>query len=188
MQAQQKGARANALERELTVRIEESSTAPPAVVYDLLADIRSHLEWGGRRQSKKTYRLLSIDAPDRPATVGTEFTSTGADGMGRFADSSVVTEATWPSLFEFVTEARLTTKKSDVVDWTLVHRFEVAPDRDGSRIVYILRTVRISRLLGALALFNIAGLRTLLLRIGGSNVRRGVRNLARMAEERAGSR
>ena len=46
--------------------------------------------------------------------------------MGTFIDTSVVTEATGPSLFEFVTEARLSTKKGKVVEWTLVHRYEIA--------------------------------------------------------------
>ena len=108
--------------------MEEASQAPAEVVYDLLADIGSHLEWGGRMQ-KKNYRLLSIQAPEGPASVGTEFSSSGADAMGTFDDSSVVTEATRPSLFEFVTEARLSTKKGKVVEWTLVHRYEIAVRR-----------------------------------------------------------
>jgi hypothetical protein len=190
MQARQQGTgRANALKRPLApVRVEVGSGARPEVVYDLVADIRSHLEWGGRRQPKESYRLLSIDAPEGPAEVGTEFTSTGADGMGQFADSSVVTEAMRSSLFEFVTEARLTTKKGETVEWTLVNRFEISPKGGGSEIAYVIETVRISELPGMLALFNVAGLRELLLRAARSNVRRGVRNLARMAEERDGSR
>ena len=186
MQAQQKGkGRANALNGELTVRLEESSQAPAEAVYDLLTDISSHLEWGGRAQPKKTYRLLSIDAPDGRATVGTEFASTGADGMGTFADSSVVTGATRPSLFEFVTEAKLTTKKRKVVEWTNVHRYELTPQSDGCRIVYTVRILRMSELPGALVVFKIPGLRALGLRIGGANSRKGLRNLARLAEERA---
>lgn len=186
MQAQRNQAgRANALRDPLEVRVVEASTAAPETVFDLLADVRSHLEWGGRRQSKETYRLLSIEAPEDPATVGTEFSSTGADGMGRFADASIVTEAVRPGLFEFVTEARLTTKKGRVVEWTLVHRFEIAPKGSGSEIAYAVRTLRISELPGMLAMFNTPGLRSLLLRAGRSNLTRGVRNLARMAEERS---
>jgi len=82
MQAPQKGrGRANALKGELTVRLEEASRAPAEMVYDLLADIGSHLEWGGRRQPRKSYRLLSVEGPDGPAMIGTEFRSTGADAM-----------------------------------------------------------------------------------------------------------
>lgn len=184
MQAQEGTGRANALKGELVVHLVESSKAPAEVVYDLLADIPSHLEWGGRQQKKK-YRLLSIDAPDGPATVGTEFASTGADAMGEFADSSVVTEATRPGLFEFVTEARLSTKKGPVVGWTTVHRYEIASLDDGCRIVYTFRTVRMSELPGALVAFRIPGLRAILLRVGGSNLRKGFRNLTRLAERRA---
>lgn len=186
MQARQMGkGRANALKGELTVRLEESSQAPAEAVYDLLADISSHLEWAGRRQPRKSYRLLSVDAPQGTATVGTEFVSTGADGMGSFADSSVVTEATRPSLFEFVTEAKLSTKKRKVVEWTNVHRYELTPQADCCRIVYTVRILRMSELPGALVAFKIPGLRALGLRIGGANSRRGLRNLARLAEERA---
>jgi hypothetical protein len=187
MQAQKGTGRANALKGDLTVRLQESCRAPAEAVYDLLADIPSHLEWAGRQQKKK-YRLLSIDASERAARVGTEFVSTGADAMGTFDDSSVVTEAMPPSLFEFVTEARLSTKKGKVVEWTTVHRYEIAPHADGCRVHYTFRTVRMSELPGALAAFNIPGLRAIGLRIGGSNLRRGFRNLARLAEERAGSK
>jgi hypothetical protein len=143
-------------------------------VYDRLADIPSHLEWGGRRQ-RKNYRLLSIEAPDGPATVGAEFASTGADAMGEFADSSIVTEATRPRLLEFVTEARLSTKKGRV-------------KADGCLITYTFRTLRISELPGAMVAFEIPGLRAIGLRIGGSNLRNGLRNLARLAEQGVESR
>jgi len=182
MQAQQKGVgRPSALKRELVVRLVETSRAPVEAVYDLLADVPGHLEWGGRQQRTK-YRLLSVEAPEGPAVVGTEFRTTGADAMGEFADSSVVTEATRPRLFEFVTEARLTTKKGVVAEWTNVHRYELMPKGGGCVIVYSLRTLRISELPGPMAAFNIPGLRALLLRLGGSNLRRGLRNLARRAE------
>ena len=118
------------------MHVEDTAQAPAEVVYDLLSDIRSHLEWGGRMQPKKSYRLLSVDAPEASATVGTEFSSSGADGMGTFADSSVVTEASRPSLFEFVTEARLSTKKGKVVEWTLVHRYEIAGQGERCRVSY----------------------------------------------------
>jgi Polyketide cyclase / dehydrase and lipid transport len=178
----------NALKGEIVVRLEQAVAAPAEVVYDLLADVGSHLEWGGAMQKKKTYRLLSIEAPERPASVGTEFSSSGADGMGTFNDTSVVTEATRPSLFEFVTEARLSTKKGRVVEWTLVHRYEIASREDGSTISYTIRTLRISELPGPLAMFNVPGLRAILTRVARSNVRRGLRNLVKMAEQRATAR
>jgi Polyketide cyclase / dehydrase and lipid transport len=189
METMRKGSgRANALKSELVVRVDAAVGVPAEVVYDLLADVRAHLEWGGRMQKKKTYRLLSIEAPDGVASVGTEFSSTGADGMGTFADSSVVTEATRPSLFEFVTEARLSTKKGKVIEWTLVHRYEIAPNADGCTVSYTVRTVRISELPGPMAFFNVPGLRAMITSVARTNVRRGFRNLVNMAEERATAR
>ena len=184
MQTQRKG---NALKGEIVIRLEEAVAAPAEVVYDLLADVGSHLEWGGAMQ-KKSYRLLSIQAPQEPASVGTEFSSSGADAMGTFNDTSVVTEATSPGLFEFVTEARLSTKKGKVVEWTLVHRYEIGSDGEGCTVSYTIRTVSISELPGPLRLFNVPGMRAVLTRVARSNVRRGFRNLVMMADERATAR
>jgi hypothetical protein len=189
MATRQKGRRDDALKgRELRIHLEERSSAPAEAVYDLLADLRSHLEWAGTRQPKESYRLLTMETPEGPASVGTEFSSTGADPMGRFADSSVVTEASRPGLFEFVTEARLTTKKDELVQWTNIHRYQLAPEAGGCRISYTLRVVRISDLPGEMAMFKVPGIRFLMLKISGSFARRGLRNLVRLAEERAGAR
>jgi len=119
--------RANALKQEIVIRVEERPRSPAEVVYDLLADLRSHLVWAGERQGKKT-RLVSLEAPEGPAGVGTEFRTEGTDPMGQFTDFSVVTEATRPRVFEFVTEACLQTKKGKRVDWTNVHRYELVSE------------------------------------------------------------
>jgi hypothetical protein len=174
--------RANALGRELVVRVEERSSASPGSVYGVLADLRSHTIWAGERQKPKT-RLLSIEAPAGSALVGTEFQTTGADPMGTFADRSVVTEATPGRTLEFVTEARLTTKKGTAADWTNVHRYELSPAGDGTRITYTIRITRISELVGMLRIFKVPGLRSLGLKASAGVARRGVRNLARLAEE-----
>jgi hypothetical protein len=189
MQMQRTGDRsANALRKELVVRVEATSTASPATVYGVLADLSSHLVWAGVRQSRKT-RLLTVDAPPGPAVVGTEWRSTGSDPMGTFSDRSVVTEATPGKAFEFVTEARLTTKKGRSSDWTNVERYELEPAGDGCRIVSTGRVTRISELPGMVALFNVPVLRELGLKVSAKVSRRTVRNLARMAEEReAGGR
>jgi hypothetical protein len=176
--------RANALGQELVVRVEDASSASPASVYEVLADLRSHAIWAGERQKKNT-RLLSVEAPAGAAMVGTEFLTTGADPMGTFEDRSVVTEAIPGKALEFVTEAHLTTKKGKVADWTNVHRYELAPDGDGCGIVYTIRITRISELPGMLALFKVPGLRTLALKASSGVARRGVRNLARLAESRS---
>jgi hypothetical protein len=181
--AQQTGTgRTNALKREIVVTAAATSAASPEQVYDVLADLRSHLIWGGERQKK--LRLVAMDAPEGPASVGTEFTTEGTDPTGPFRDSSVVTEATRPHSFEFVTEARLTTK-GGVADWTNVHRYEIDPSRDGCTIRYTVRVNRISALPGILRIFNIPGLSALARKGAEAAPKRGLNNLARLAEERA---
>jgi hypothetical protein len=165
------------------VRLVERSGAPAEVVYDLLADLQTHLEWGGRRQKGKTFRLTSIEAPAGPASVGAEFSSTGADPSGAFTDSSVVTEATRPGAFEFVTEARLQPKRGAVLEWTNVHRYEISPLPDGCEVTYSIRVMRLSRM----PWWTKRWARGLAQRMSASYARRGLRALARMAEERIGT-
>jgi hypothetical protein len=175
---------ANALKQDLVVHVEATSRASTEAVYAVLADLSSHIVWAGERQGKRT-RLLTMDAPSGPAVVGTEFHSTGADPMGTFSDRSVVTEATPGKAFEFVTEARLTTKKGIATDWTNVERYELEPRRGGCRIASTSRVTRISELPGMLGAFKVPGLRRLGLAVSARVSRRSVRNLARVAEERA---
>jgi Polyketide cyclase / dehydrase and lipid transport len=179
------GPGANALKREIEVRVVRESRASAEQVFDVLADLRTHLLWAGERQ-KGTTRLLTLEAPEGPASVGTEFTTTGADPMGGFTDRSVVTEATRPSAFEFVTEARLVTKRGKVADWTNVHRYELIPSASGCRITYTIRIARISSLPAPLALFNVRLLSGVVRKASQGVARRGLDNLAKVAEERVG--
>jgi hypothetical protein len=172
---------ANALGSELVLRVEEPSEASPEAVYEVLCDLRTHLRWAGEQQKPKT-RLVSIEAPEGRAVVGTEFRTTGLDPMGTFSDRSVVTEAIPAKAFEFVTEAQLTTKKGRRIDWTNVHRFELELNAGGTRIVYTIRIVRISELPGMLAMFKVPVLRGVALKASAGVAKRGVRNLARVAE------
>ena len=177
--------RANALKRDLVVRVEATSKATPEAVYAVLADLSTHTVWAGERQGKKT-RLLTMDAPAGPAVVGTEFRSTGADPMGSFEDRSVVTEAIAGKALEFVTEAVLTTRWGRTSEWTNVERYDLEPVAGGCRIVSTSRITRISELPGMVALFNVPVLRELGLKVSAKVSRRTVRNLARVAEEREG--
>jgi hypothetical protein len=188
MRTEKRGIRRPDAGRELLLLVEMTSRAPAEAVYDVLVDVHSHLEWGGAMQPKATFRLLSLEAPEGPASVGTEFTSTGADALGRFADSSVVTEASRPALFEFVTQTRLTTKKGKVVVWTNVHRYALTPEEQGCRISYAERIVGVGGLTGPMAVFRVPVLRAIGLRFSAANVRKGIRNLSRLAEERARAR
>ena len=150
----------------------------------MLSDLRTHAVWGGVPPTKKS-GLLSIEAPSGEATVGTEWTSTGGDPMGRFTDRSVVTQAVRPSVFEFVTEARLTTKKDATADWTNVHRYELRPEGDGCVIAYTVRIARISALPGMLRMFNLPVLSGMAVKESTKVVRRGVEKLAAFVEQRA---
>jgi hypothetical protein len=180
-----KGPRANALRRELTVATEAESTAPPEGVYDVLVDLAGHPSWINGEEPG----LLSIDAPDGPATVGTEFSSAGQDRMSRMRDTSVVTEATRPRVFEFVTESSMELTKSKAVsDWTYVHRFELTPTEKGCRVRQTDRIVRASALPGILKVFRVPGLRSIVLRMAASMSRASLHRLASAAEQRVTAR
>jgi uncharacterized protein YndB with AHSA1/START domain len=172
---------ANGLGSELVLRVEATSEASPQAIYEVLSDPRTHLRWAGEQQ-KPTTRLVSVEAPEGRAVVGTEFRTTGLDPMGTFSDRSVVTEAAPGKAFEFVTEAELTTKKGRRVDWTVVHRYVLDGTTGGTGIGYTVRIVRISELTGMLAMFKVPGLRALALKASTGVAKRGVRNLARAAE------
>jgi hypothetical protein len=65
--------------------------------------------------------------------------STGAnskDGSSTFHDESIVTEATPPRLFAFVTESHLDRKHRETWEVRFVHRYEVHPEAAGCRITY----------------------------------------------------
>ena len=83
-----------------------SCAAPPEVVYDILADLRTHVVWGGQT-NRMHQRLLTIEAPDEPATVGTTFQSVGYTSHGLWHDRSEVTQATPRSVFEFTTNGTM---------------------------------------------------------------------------------
>jgi hypothetical protein len=172
--------------RNPVLRFKGSCQAPAEVVYDLLADLHSHLEWAGARQLETT-RLLTMDAPAAPATVGTEFFTTGSDGKAaRWTDRSVVTEATRPEVFEFVTEGRREGKPGSR-PWlfTGVHRYEIAPEVAGCRVTY---TENLTRLDGAPRPFAIPGISWILFKVSGKYMSRGFRALLALAEERARGR
>lgn len=171
----------NALRRAVECHAEASSAASPDAVWRALADLRQHLEWAGARRSPKM-RLLTMDAPEGFAAPGTEFSTTGSDPGGTFADRSVVTEASPGRVFEFVTEAVLTPKGGgEPVAWTIVHRYEIAPaPAGGSTISYRFRITRISRLMGPLRLFR-SPLGGLLRKAWSALARKGLRHLASFA-------
>lgn len=169
----------NVLRQELAVTVREHSTAPAPVVFDVLANLRGHLRWGGAEAST----LLSVAAPEGEATAGTEFGSTAEDGICRMQDSSVVTEAVRPWRFEKVTESKLESKKNGTTaDWLLVHRYEFEADGDQCDVTYTCRLARASGLPGPLAAFGIPVLRSLASREWARASRVGLRRLVAAAE------
>jgi hypothetical protein len=171
--------------RNPVLRFEGSCRAPAEVVYDLLADLQSHLEWAGQRQLQTT-RLLTLAAPPGPAGVGVEFLSTGSDGkVARWSDRSVVTEATRPAVFEFVTDGRRQGKPGRR-PWlaTAVHRYVIAPETDGCQVTY---TEDLTRLEGAPWMLRTPGVSRIVFLVSAKYMRRGFVGLLALAEERAGT-
>ncbi len=161
-----------------------TSNAPPEAVYDVITDLRAHLEWSGERATDDKFKLLSLEAPDGPATVGTTFTSTGANFNGTFHDRSVVTEASRPNRFVIETDARLERNRGKAWEAHFVHRYDIQPDGDGSRIRFTDTIHRVN--------YVPYWLRPWMRPIARRSILKGdakqLRNLARLAEERWGRR
>jgi hypothetical protein len=132
--------------KEFIARLNKHCAAPPDVVYDTLADLRTHLAWGGKQQ-RRDFRLISLEAPAGPAGVGTTFTSAGSIPMSirRFADSSTVTVAERPGTFEFVTHATVPRPRRSMAA-TYRHRYEITPAAGGSQVSYTFTQLDASNL------------------------------------------
>lgn len=170
--------------RNRDVRFSERWEASAEVVYDLVADLRTHLEWGGRAQSR-VFRLLSLDATETRATAGTVFTTTGSipGSLRRWQDRSEVTQAVRPSLFEFATEATAG-RGSRVMTATYRHRYELQPEDGGCRVTY---TFRQEQIVNPILRLRLPVLRTIAWRVGiPMMMKRGYRNLLRSAEHQGG--
>ena len=168
------------------VTVSEEAQAPPEAVYDTLADLSTHIEWGGSWHPSRTQRLQSMEAPEGAATVGVEFWSVGTTGAGSWHDRSTVTEATRPALFEFVTEGRREGKPGSQ-PWlsTAVHRYEISSESGGCRVTY---TEDLTRLAGAPRILLAPGISRILFRISAKCMRRGFEGLLALAEERSAAR
>jgi hypothetical protein len=157
----------------------------PERIYATVADLSTHTTWAGSMHGKANFGLRTLEAPDPPTVVGTEFRSTGADPMGSFTDRSVVTEATSPSVFEFVTDGHLEPKKpgKPACDTRITYRFEIAPEGTGSTVTY---RIHISRWTNAPVVLASAVLHPLARMVTKSYSKRMLRNLAAYASEREG--
>lgn len=165
-------------ELQLTAR----SGASPEAVFDTLVDIRTHLDWAGRRQ-RAYFRLLSLEAADFRLAVGASFASTGSiPGTGRqFHDQSRVTAAERPFVVEFVTEATVSGRRP--MQATFRHRYELEPDGAGCRVRY---TFREEKLVNPMLRLSVPIVRTLTWKVGMPMMMgRGLRNMTRAAEQHA---
>jgi len=160
-----------------------TSTADRRSVLDVLLDLPSHAEWAGSRSSQKTFRLLSLEAPHAPASVGTRFSSTGAASNGTFHDSSVVTVAE-PYAFEFETSSRLERRHGAELLVQFVHRYDLVDDADGCRIVYFCRAVDASYVPYWLR----PGMRAMTRSMIDRSMTKQLRLLAQLAEERVAAK
>ena len=158
-----------------------SSKAPPKTVFDVITDLTAHLEWSGERATDDTFKLLGLDASELVASVGTTFTSTGANFNGTFHDRSVVTESTRPTRFTVETDASLDRKRGKTWEAHFEHRYDVLPDGEGSRIVYTETIQRVNYVPYWLK----PVVRSLFRPLVNSADRKQLSNLARLAEERS---
>jgi hypothetical protein len=126
------------------MRLSGRCSAPPDAVFELLADLRTHLRWGGTEQAGN-YRLLSLEAPDGPAGVGTVFITTGAIPMSRrrWEDRSTVTSALRPLTFAFLTEATVRRRHRPMLVRYL-HSYAITSCARGSTVTYELTQERIA--------------------------------------------
>ncbi len=158
------------------------TTSQPALIYAALADLSSHTVWGGSMHTKKNFGLRTLDAPKGPASVGTEFRSTGVDPMGSFSDRSVVTEATSPSVLEFVTEGHLepTKQGKPASDTRITHRYEIAGDDSGSTVTY---RAHLTRWTNAPSVLHLRALQPVARVVMNGYAKRMLRNLIAYAKE-----
>lgn len=165
-----------------SMTLKRSSSASPEAIYDVLADLRTHLDWAGAQQ-RGGYRLLSLEAPVGPAATGTAFTTTGAIPMSslRWVDRSAVTMAVRPSNFEFVTYATVP-GRDRAMKATYTHRYEISAAAGGSKVRYTCTQLDA---LDPILRLGLPVVRTMMWRLGiPFMASRGFRNLLAIAERR----
>ena len=123
--------------------LDARSDASPAAVYDVLADLSTHLDWAGKRQHRG-FRLLSVSGVG-PLEAGTEFTSVGSIPMARtrWENQNEVTEARRPEVVEIRTEAVAVWRSGERTEAVYEHRYQIVPDGTGSRVTYRMRQTAI---------------------------------------------
>ena len=124
--------------------LESRCSAPPEDVYEVLADLSTHLEWGGRQQ-RRSFRLTALRGAGR-AQIGTEFVSTGTIPMSRsrWEDHSVVVRAEPATVLEFHTDGVATSPSGRTTRARWEHRYQIDPEDGGCHLVYRLQLADIT--------------------------------------------
>jgi len=163
-----------------TARVSGHCQSPPEVVYDRVADLRTHPQWNGPARPGGR-GMLTMDAPAGPARVGSEFWSTGLEMDGRWNDSSVVTLADRPRLLEYVTNGSATGRSGrQSVALTAVYRYEITPAGSGSLVSL---SIHITESAGEMnGMMAVPGLRQIGVLMTRSMLRRGLSGLIAAAD------
>ena len=163
----------------VTFHVAVPSTAAPDAVYDLLADLTTHMTWAGEQGRHKGFKLLSLDASHGRATVGDRFSSQGsARAAESFVDASVVVEATPGRRFGFDTQSRLDRKRRPTWHVRFAHRYTLVPSGGGTIIDYTCEV----RPENYRPYWLQPGLKLMTPRMVQPMIRSNLKNLARMAE------
>ena len=123
----------------VTFHVEVKTDVLPDDLYAELADVNTHLTWGGKQAPHKGFRLLNMDAPTGLATVGTTWKSDGANsasGSMTFHDLSTVVLAEPGKAFGFDTESTLERRRAKTWLAHMEHRYTIRPTEGGSIITY----------------------------------------------------
>lgn len=164
----------------LTLHVALPTTAPPAAVYDVLADLNTHLIWAGQEGKHKGFKLLSLDAPQGRATVGDRFSSHGsASASESFVDASSVVQAELGRHFGFDTQSRLDRRRRPTWHVRFAHRYTLVPSGTGTIIDYTCEV----RPENYKPYWLQPGLRLMTPRTVQPMIRSNLKNLARMAEQ-----
>ena len=127
------------------------------------------------------HKLIRTEGAELAASVGSTFSSTGANFNGTFHDRSVISELVRPSRFTIETDSHLERVRGKPWDVHFRHRYDVEAEGSGSRIVYTETIERVNYVPYWLK----PGIRTIFRPLVNSADRKQLSNLARLAEERS---
>ena len=163
----------------LPFRASIRTSASPQAVYDVVADLSTHLRWAGEESPNRDFRLLSMDASPGPAHVGDTFASTGAAMLGAtFHDRSTVVVAEPPARFGFDTEATLQRKHARTWRAQVETRYEIEASDGGAILTHTCEI----RPQNYVPWWFKAAMRRMSIRMAERRMVAHLRNLVRLAE------